>query len=135
MSEFDKLDGFHLLLHGDGREKDWWPLISADFPAYQEFWRKYIVPLTNRVDPTINQQNNYAEWAGARQGIDSIFEKMAMHHYSVFYFLARATRAIRLDKSSYPEDVLYLLDACGGNVHQFFVVMRKIAGKLGCLFR
>jgi hypothetical protein len=131
MTGFDKLEEFHFDLHGDGREREWWHLVSSDFPAHEEFWRKYIVPLTNRVNPNINPQNSYSHWIGARQDINRNYEQMAMHHYSVFYFLARATYALRVDKSFYPEDILYLLDSCGDNVHNFFVLIKQIAKKLG----
>jgi hypothetical protein len=56
---------------------------------------------------------------------------MAMHHYSVFYYLARAATRIHSDKRECPEDIFSLLDACGDNALDFCVVMRKILKDFG----
>jgi hypothetical protein len=45
MNVFD----WRLEVHGDSRERRWARRVRTDFPAYEELWRKHIVPLTFRV--------------------------------------------------------------------------------------
>jgi len=40
---------YRLAIDGDDREKKGWGLfLPSDFPAYEQFWLKHVVPLTNR---------------------------------------------------------------------------------------
>jgi len=119
MGEYDNLEKFGLKQHGDHWEQKWAPLVSQDFPAYEVFWRRYIVPLTNRIDPAISPSNRNL-WIRLRPSISESLERMTMQHYSVFYYLARATERIQSVDSPFPEDVFALLDACGDNVLLFF---------------
>ena len=54
MGNYDYLDGFNLASHGDHREQEWVSVIAEHFPVYEVFWRRYVVPLTNRVDPRVS---------------------------------------------------------------------------------
>lgn len=130
MSNYDYLDEFTLASHGDHREQEWGPAIREYFPAYEIFWRRYVVPLTNRVDPSISFSNRDL-WIRLRDGVRPEYEQMAMHHYSIFYYLARAIVRIRSGKSVFPEDVFASLDACGDNVRAFFAAMRSILKDFG----
>jgi hypothetical protein len=119
MSEYEALERFDLREHGDHWEKELWGFVEEAFPAYEVFWRRYVVPLTNRIKPTIGPP----EWIRLRSEIKSgnSLERMTMHHYSVFYFLARARKRICEDKPlPLPEDVFSLLDACRDNILHFF---------------
>lgn len=40
---------WNLAIHGDRREKRWWPAIKTRFPSYETLWRLYVVPQTYRV--------------------------------------------------------------------------------------
>src|SRR5258708_5225907 len=99
MGVYDNLDKFSLELHGDGREQQWAKHVLPEFPAYEEFWRKYIVPLTNRVDPQVSRSQNPQSWIGIRTEVRPVHEQMGMHHYSILYYLARATQRIRSGNS------------------------------------
>lgn len=40
---------YNLAQHGDIFERHYWPLFIKDqFPSYERFWQKFIVPITNR---------------------------------------------------------------------------------------
>lgn len=129
MSDFENLEKFNLLDHGDYYEKQWWQLVCQDFAAYETFWRRYIVPLTNRVDPSISADSD--QWIGTRQDVDSRYEKIAMAHYSVFYYLARATQLVTSPAGYFTKDAFYLLDSCADNVKLFFDSIRSIMRDLG----
>jgi len=118
MGEYDGLDQFTLKNHGDHWEQEWSPLIQAAFPAYEVFWRRYIVPLTNRIDPKISHSNPL--WIRPRPGVSDALESMTMSHYSVFYYLARARGLMSANGEPFPEDVFALLDTCRDNVQSFF---------------
>jgi hypothetical protein len=128
MADFENLDKFSLLEHGDSFEKNWWHLLSQDFPAYEVFWHRYVVPLTNRIDRGVAADS--PESIKTRVGVSPRYEKMAMAHYSVFYYLARATQ-MTSDGEIYLEDPFYLLDSCADNIHLFFCSMREIIKDLG----
>jgi hypothetical protein len=128
MGEYDSLESFNLKNHGDRRERLWGQVIQTEFPAYEVLWRRYIVPLTNRINPAILDTS---EWIRLRPEVKRL-EWMTMCHYSVFYYLARA-RARMLDDTLplFPEDVFTLLDTCRDNVGHFFESVRKIFGDFG----
>ena len=131
MGNYDYLDGFNLASHGDHREQEWVSVIAEHFPVYEVFWRRYVVPLTNRVDPRVSFSHDRNLWIRLRDDVRPDCEQMAMHHYSVFYYLARAILQIRVGKGGFPEDVFALLDACGDNVRAFFATMRLIFKDFG----
>src|SRR6267143_1825515 len=124
---YENLERFSLSSHGDNREKPWAKYLLPEFPGYEVFWRRYVVPLTNRIDPQVSQSNNPNLWIRLRESVSSRHERMVMHHYSVFYYLARAMERIRMEQSAeLPEDIFSLLDACGDNVNAFFNSIREI---------
>ncbi len=104
---------------GDHQEQRLWPLLSRAFPAYEIFWRRYVVPLTNRIDPNISFANNRDIWIRLRADVHQKQEQLAMHHYSVFYYLARAAEQLEAGEDEFPEDIFCLLDACGDNALEF----------------
>src|ERR1019366_7484046 len=104
MKQLAVLDGFALAVHGDRHEREFWPILSHRFPSYEILWRRFIVPLTNRVDPQLAARPQ--DWIRLRPDVPEQFEKMAMAHYSVFYFLGRAAKRISEERAAleYPED-------------------------------
>jgi hypothetical protein len=131
MGSFDNLDAFTLTDFGDHHEQRLWSLVSAAFPAYEIFWCRYIVPLTNRIDPNITFPQDRDSWIRLRSDVHEPQERLAMHHYSVFYYLARAAERINSVESEFPEDVFSLLDACGDNALAFCRLARKILPDFG----
>lgn len=122
-AEFEQ---FTVEADGDRHEQTFWKLLQEDFPAYQVFWRQYIVPLTNRVDPSISREDN--RWIRIRPSVSDEYLRMVMGHYSVFHFLGRATTRMQAPENvEYAEDVLYLLDSAADNLAHFLKALIKIA--------
>jgi hypothetical protein len=117
MNSYENLEKFSLECHGDAREREWGRSVVAFFPAYEVFWRRYVVPLTNRIRPEISQEDQ--GWIRIRPEISDRLERMTMSHYSVFYCFARAIAQMSSPTEVYPEDVFALLAACGENVLKF----------------
>lgn len=130
MSDYEALERYNLSQHGDHWEKKLWDVVKTEFPAYEAFWRRYVVPLTNRVTAI---QRSAQEWINPRSEIEigSDLDRMRIYHYSVFYYLARAKKRMGEDKTLFPEDVFALLQACVENVIRFFAIIDKIAVSFG----
>lgn len=129
MIAIESLDRFNLTDHGDRHEHQLWELVRDRFPNYEVFWRYYVVPLTNRTGVGIQDSS----WIRMRSDVPPDWEKVAICHYSVFYYLSRAAqRRIELfdrnaDAPTHPEDVVYLLQTCCENVHYFYNALRAVA--------
>jgi hypothetical protein len=114
----ERLETYRLSIHGDSRERQWGFLLSEELPEYERFWQKFIVPLTNRIDRSILMDDHC--WIGFRSEIPERFQRLAITHYSVFYYLARVTVPMRSQDYVFVEDVLHLLDSCADNVKKLF---------------
>ena len=127
-----QLVAFELSKHGDEREQELWPNLSARFPSYELLWRRLIVPLTNRVDKNVSYKS--AEWIDLRLGVPDIYEEISMSQYSVFYFLGRAAQRLqcRSDATKQPEDVFFLLGAVRDNFLGFRKAMNKLLTRQTC---
>lgn len=126
--EFANLETFRLVDHGDGREREWWPLLAETFPNYEIFWRRYVVPFTNRVSDSIRPESH--TWYRVRSGIPRRWELLAVSHYSVFYFAGRAVAKLREPAKLYPEDIAYLLESSGENALHFFEAVQDVLSDL-----
>jgi hypothetical protein len=88
-----------------------------------------IVPLTNRTSAGPVDSS----WIRLRPDVPAEWEKLAVCHYSVFYYLSRAAqRRIKCfgentNEPTHPEDVIYLLQTCCENVRYFYEALRAIA--------
>jgi hypothetical protein len=123
---------FNLKDDGDPLEQLWWPLVSRDFPQYERFWIKHIVPLTNRIDPGYSKAQ--PDWALFRSDpiIAEELEEMAMAQYSTFYFVCRSIAIINYEPHLYMEDAFIFLDLAIKNSYGFFRVWRDgLSVKLG----
>lgn len=138
MTGYENLDAFSLLIHGDQFESERWRLVKDRFPRYELFWRSYVVLLTNRIDPTVPQSD--PSWIRLRTDIPPRFEKLAVCHYSVFYYVSRASERrtesnLHNERGSVAriavEDVFYLLQTCAENLTFFFEATRDIANDFG----
>jgi len=95
-------DQFNLSEHSDSYERLWWPLIREEFPEYESLWRGHIVATTNRIDSTMPRNDSW--WSAFRNdpGIDNDLEQLVMHQYSIFYYFARASLAIKYQPIFFP---------------------------------
>jgi hypothetical protein len=131
MDELDALDGFDLARHGDRNEREFWPLLSGRLPSYEILWRRLIVPMTNRIDREINPDSD--RWIRFRSAIPKNYEQLSMAHYSVFYFLGRASKRLSEETTAfeYPEDVFFLLHSVDDNFKRFMESMNAIGRDCG----
>lgn len=92
---------YTLSVDGDGLERACYsPFIKTEFPAYEEFWAKHIVPLTNR--PANIQFKDDAVLALGGHSHQNIC--IAQLHFSV---LSNLSRAYAARKSPGRSDLLY----------------------------
>ncbi|MCU0440799.1 MAG: hypothetical protein MUE96_00225 [Bacteroidia bacterium] len=76
-----------LLNDGDNFEKHYWTqFMSTDFPSYESYWTKHIVPMTNR--PTNIHFKNSKKLTAAGFTAEDICK--AQLHYTTFRHLVRA---------------------------------------------
>jgi hypothetical protein len=132
---FDELSAFRLMDHGDRRERRLWAFASGELSDYEVFWRTLIVPLTNRVDPTIEFGSE--SWFRLRRHLPRVYEDVAMSSYSVLYYAASALEQISIVRSqvdlnqhSQLELPFFLLQVCVANVKTLHATSRQLLGKL-----
>lgn len=73
--------------HGDFYEREYFAFTKEDFPNYENFWRWFVVPLTQRIEGAINQPGNGIYF---REEIDPKLTDIAAAHYSLFMHLVYA---------------------------------------------
>lgn len=71
---------WRLAEHGDSFEREWARHVLDGFPAYEEFWRRHVVPLTFRE----HEPNN----PFVRPSVPARLVDLANAGYAVFYHLA-----------------------------------------------
>lgn len=78
---------FRLAIDGDSLEKAAWPLfVQFEFPSYERFWLKYVVPLTNR--PANIHFKDLATLAAAGKTEEDV--AIAQLHYTILKHLLAA---------------------------------------------
>jgi hypothetical protein len=134
-NDFAGLDGLNIRDHGDARERDVWPAVSAGLSGYELFWRAFIALLTNRVVPGLGAG---PEWIRLRAGIPREYEQLAMHNYSLFYFAATARRSIDENRQfllagayPHPERTFFALQASVEQAKELQNQARKLLLALG----
>ena len=127
----EQLSKFALMMDGDRHERELWPLLSKDFPLYEKLWQRLIVPLTRRVEPSVSVDS--IDRTRLRISIAQRDERIAMAHYSVFYFVGRARRRLATDEAALenPEDVFFLLDSAGDNLKRLCLALNEFAKDWG----
>jgi hypothetical protein len=71
--------------HGDSFEREWARHDLDDFPAFEEFWRKHLVPLSFRIREPENQF--------IRPSLPKHLVALADASYAVFYHVAHGHSA------------------------------------------
>ena len=113
-ADFTNLDQLRLLDHGDAIERFYWPTVSNSLSEYEIFWKKFIVLLTNRVDPSADK-----EWIMLRKGLSEEYESLLMANYSTFYHCVVAYTQIEIGRKAkaehgfnHPELFFFSAKAC-----------------------
>ena len=70
---------------GDTLERQYHSLLDADFPRNEQFWRHFVVPLTNRIAG--DKTDSYIR---SRDGVDPILQYICGANYSCFVHFALA---------------------------------------------
>lgn len=135
LRQFDELSAFQLADHGDRRERRLWAFASGELSEYEVFWRTLIVPLTNRVDPTIEFGSE--SWFRLRRHLPRVYEDVAMSNYSVLYYAASAFEQIGIVRSqiglnqhSQLELPFFLLQVCVESLKTLHSTSRQLLGRL-----
>jgi hypothetical protein len=132
---FRDLQLFCLLDHGDAREKTMWPSVSNRLSGYEQFWRTFIILLTNRIDPSRDCHEH--AWIRLRDCVPRQYEDIAMSNYSVFYYAAAALEQmeincshVALGKYPHPELVFFQLQTCVENAKRLQSTARTLLASL-----
>ena len=107
--------------NGDPYEIRYWEFLRKEFPNYEVFWSRFIVPLTGRVDRSGIQ---------LRDNTDPLLEGIAMAHYTVFYHLGVAADLQSRLGQEFSEDTLFHLSSATEMVERLIFVMAKLAARL-----
>jgi len=87
--------------NGDNHEIQSGHLVVDLFPNSENFWKSFITPLTNRIDPNITYQNDKIQ---ARLNITTDIVDLSIIHYSVFLNLVYASTCLTTKHLSYFEN-------------------------------
>jgi hypothetical protein len=102
---------YYLVQHGDAFERRYWSaFLAVEFPSYELFWQKSVVPLTNRPRNIHLKSSDDLQAAGFSD--DDIC--VAQLHYTVLRHLARTfelRRASMLDVELLTEGLVRLTGA------------------------
>ena len=92
-ADFTSLEQLRLLDHGDAIERFYWPKVANSLSEYEVFWKRFVVLLTNRVDPLA-----YTDWIMLRDGVKPEYETLLMGNYSAFYHCVVAHEQIEIGR-------------------------------------
>ena len=80
---------------GDGLERNCWEkFIKKDFPSYEKYWQKYVIPLTNR--PANSHFKTKEELEKINKGENDVY--LAQLHYTVLKHLSRVSEMLEFSK-------------------------------------
>lgn len=79
------LEKFNYENDGNQFEKENWHILKNKFPNLEIFWKYFIVPITNRIDPSIEKFDHC--WPSHRVSVDNNIRKIGIEYYSIFYHL------------------------------------------------
>lgn len=96
---------------GDYYEKSYWPLLKERFPACEDCWRHFVVPLTRRMETNVTDQRQRAL---PRKHVSEDLLDVASFHYSMFMHLVCAYDHMMSPRlSSFEDFYVHLAAACG----------------------
>ncbi len=96
---------------GDYYEKSYWPLLKERFPACEDCWRHFVVPLTRRMEANVTDQRQRSL---PREHVSEDLVDMASLHYSMFMHLVCAYDHMMSPRlSSFEDFYVHLAAACG----------------------
>lgn len=88
---------YRLETDGDGLEQKYWPLfIEKEFPSYEVFWQKFVVPITNRPKNIHTKPDHELEKIGKTPNDACI----AQLHYTILRHLSRIYEILNIAEDS-----------------------------------
>ena len=102
---------------GDKYEIRYSGFLKTEFPNYEIFWARFIVPLTGRDE---------GRGGGLREAIDPLLENIAMAHYTVYYHLGVATELQAKFGQEFSEDILFHLSSSTEMVERLIFILAKL---------
>jgi len=110
--------------NGDPYEVQFGGEIISLFPNIEVFWRLFIIPQTNRIDPVLHLSKE--ESGRKRKLVDEDLYEVAIYHYSVFIKLVYALNKIEEDSVSNFEEFYAHLASCCDVAEEFMLLTYKI---------
>jgi hypothetical protein len=127
-ADFTNLEQLRLLDHGDAIERFYWPKVASWLSEYEVFWKRFVVLLTNRVEPFAHM-----DWIMLRDGLKPEYETLLMANYSTFYHCVVAHEQIEIGRKAkadhgfnHPQLFFFSAKACLGNLN----ALQAQAGRL-----
>lgn len=96
--DFTNLEQLRLLDHGDAIERFYWPKVSSAISEYEIFWKRFVVLLTNRINPLA-----FTDWIMLRDGLPAEYESLLMANYSTFYHCVVSHEQIEIGRKAKAE--------------------------------
>jgi hypothetical protein len=116
--DFTNLEQLRLLDHGDAIERFYWPKVSSAISEYEIFWKRFVVLLTNRINPLA-----FTDWIMLRDGLPAEYESLLMANYSTFYHCVVSHEQIEIGRKAkaehgfnHPELFFFSAKACLDNL-------------------
>ncbi len=116
---------------GDYYEKSYWPLLKERFPACEDFWRHFVVPITRRMEANVTDQRQRTL---PRKHVSEDLVDLASLHYSMFMHLVCAYDHMMSPKlGSFEDFYVHLAAACDLAedflVGLYLVILESVGGR------
>jgi hypothetical protein len=136
-ADFTNLEQLRLLDHGDAIERFYWPKVSSAISEYEVFWKRFVVLLTNRINPF-----TFTDWIMLRDGQPAEYESLLMANYSTFYHYVVSQEQIEIGRKAkaehgfnHPELFFFSAKACLDNLGTLQSEARKLLKCVGAQVR
>ncbi|MEO5995447.1 MAG: hypothetical protein ABIN89_02025 [Chitinophagaceae bacterium] len=111
---------------GDDYERKFSYLVIKEFQNSEEFWKRFIIPLTKRIDLNVTDLHDRIN---SRKGIDKELVHLSAIHYSIFVKLIYAGNCIVSRHLSYFEDFYAHLGSVCDLTDDFIIQLYSITLK------
>ena len=136
-ADFTNLEQLRLLHHGDAIERFYWPKVSSAISEYEIFWKRFVVLLTNRINPF-----SITDWIMLRDGLPAEYESLLMANYSTFYHCVVSHEQIGIGRKAkaergfnHPELFFFSAKACLDNLGTLQSEARELLKGVGAQIR
>ena len=111
--------------NGSGTEKNVGYLLADLFPNSEVFWKKFIIPFTNRIDDSITDEAKSIE---SRDGVSVELYDIGSFHYTVFHNFLYAYAALyhKQRQTSYFENFYTHLSTICDCAEEFLVLIHRL---------